>query len=194
MVSTAAAVARLNPKTQDFERTTGGEYLRGVDVAHVLGCLKDDGARYLARVKWAHQPEYLVPLELELLRWLSQKAMRQNWRVKPGRLERMTMLALREMHIVREVGARYEPGREVCYRCRGTKQVYSRRHNKWFDCDLCVGTGVMQWTENRRAGACDIHHQSWASWWSRRYDSVQDKLRAWESDIHRVIRTKLGEW
>ena len=168
MVSTAGAVARLNAKTQNSQRTTGGEYLSSADVAHVLGCLKNDGARYLARVKWAHQTEYLAPLQLELLRWLGNKAMRQNWRVKPGRLERMVMLALREMEIVREGAVRYEPGREICYRCRGTSRVYSRRYNRLFDCTLCAGSGVTTWTEGRRAGECDIERKSWNNWWSRR--------------------------
>lgn len=194
MASTAAVVARLNPKTQHFEENTGGEYLQGMDVAHVLGCLKHDGARYLARVKWGHQSEYIAPLELELLQWLVKKSKRQKWKHKNGRLELMALLALREMEIVRVNGAGYEPGREICYRCRGTKQVYSRRHNKWFECKLCVGAGVVAWTEGKRADVCNIHRQNWASRWSRRYDSIQDKIRAWESDVHRVIRTRLGEW
>jgi len=194
MVSTAAAVARLNAKTQNSQRTTGGEYLSSADVAHVLGCLKNDGPRYLARVKFADQPEYVELLQLELLRWLGHKAMRQNWRVKPGRLERMATLALREMEIVRAGAGRYEPGRDLCPRCHGRKGGFSKRYNRWFDCELCVGTGVMVWTENGRAGACDIHHQSWRNWWSKRYESIQDKLRSWERDVHRVIRKRLGEW
>lgn len=205
MLSTPKAIARLAAKVQTYEvHSSAFQALTPSDMAMVLADPGlDEMARYLARVKWAHQVGFLPMLFSEINTWLRYKAERKHWKdLTPELANRLAALALREMEIVRleptERGLTFTVGRELCPKCGGRKYVYSKKFSKVFVCRRCMDdegtpTGRIIWKPHRRAVVCEIHHQTWQRNWEHRYQSLKDKLKACNRGIYDAVHRRLGE-
>lgn len=193
----------LAPKVSQYERASrSADPIQPADVAFALGTLREpqetapDGTRRTAigsrmvRARWALDEDAMRALMTDIHAIVSRRAMRQSWRVKPGVLERMTYLLLREAGVIRPLNGVYVPGGEMCHTCHGVKKRLSRRYGRWYNCLDCKMTGFPQWSENARAEFCGLHHKLWSDSWSKRYAKLKQGVLDAEDRALRRIKAR----
>ena len=193
------AVAKLTPKVSSlsFSVSGGKQYiLLPEDVAFAMAKIEDPGAGLLVEVKWAANERAVWPLILELQKAAGHLAMKKGWRVPPGTLEGMVLLALQESEVIRQRGKTktgvpiYKPGAAKCPWCKG--RGYRLLRSKPEVCDGCEGSTKQHWSTRACADALGVSQLDWKHFWADRYLDVRAILLGWEHDALKVVRKRLG--
>lgn len=189
-------IAKLNARTSSFFPSVSGagyDALRPDDVAYALAKIKDPGAAFLVEVKWAGNARAVWPLILELQKVAGHIAMNKGWRVKPGMLEGMTILALRECEAIRISGFKdtvpqFTSGSENCRKCNGIGAKIWR--SKKIECPACDG-GRRHWTDERRARAVNSDPRVWVKYLLDKYLDIKAVPIQWEYEALKQVKRSI---
>lgn len=190
------AAARLAGKVQRYEPGVAGagrEGLTANDIAFGLAqAAKEPGVNHRAvsaviRVKWSGDHSAIWPLLFEVVRTLTKRVMRRHLYVRPGQIERIAIMALLELHIIRIEGYDkatkvpiYAPGAGKCRACDGVGRRFSKQKKKWFNCIECAATGDYQWDAKRRARRVRMPTKVWEKRWAKLYRALLYLISRWE--------------
>ncbi|MHB8727604.1 MAG: hypothetical protein ACYC9K_01045 [Sulfuricaulis sp.] len=195
------ALAKLAGKVSAFSFSVSGgnQYaLLPEDVAYALAEIKDPGPGLLVEVKWSGNDRAVWPLILETQKAAGHLAMRKGWRVPSGALEGMTILALMEAEVIKQVGQCatiapvYKPGASVCPWCkgRGWRQVGNSKSRR-APCYACEADGKKRWSVRLCAEMLGISGDDWKHVWADRYRDIYAIVVSWEQDALRIVKKRL---
>lgn len=184
----AELMARLNPKSNmpdsDFPFGSGKSIpiFTDQDIAAAMGMAHiPEGARYLARLKYAQQAHlardaavslYMTMMDRGLDDWIKTKTHRS------GLILDMAKLAVAEY-----------VGSHICPMCNGVKSV--EVDAKIVECVECVGTGIKPWSLRSRSAFVGMNHMTWMRIWDDRLKTFLDQLALWDSIAVRAIANRL---
>ena len=187
-MATAELLARLNARVNSLEGMPpgGGPALTEHDISAALGMSKlPEGARYLLRIKWAHQYEFVY----DLARCLYMGCMdRINYRDytrlkshRPKLIRDLSQMAVVEYcHIA------------VCGRCKGRKQLPTLK-GKYIPCPSCKGFGI---TPIGRGSLIDeylgIPHSTFYHSWDDLLKEMLILLGHWEGVGISAVARRMG--
>lgn len=180
----AEVLARLNPESNMPDGVLGGgsASLSEHDIAAALGDPAiPDGARYLARIKYAGQAGYYRDLAVSLYTTVMENE-GKAWMTAPSHrpgliLELAKFAALDYCHI------------NVCSACNGIAER-SIGHKRVV-CPDCRGTGVRVMTEEMRAQMLEISFVTWERIWRSRLGAMHAVLRGWEEKVVSALVRRL---
>ena len=169
-------LSRLNAKTQSYAiqvqgaRTTFDPF----HIAAAIGMAKaPEGAKYLARVRYAGQIENASKVTYELFTTINIKYhdRKQKKSYRSGLFTDMAMLAVKEYVIS-----------DICKSCHGAGSAII--DSKKVDCPSCYGLGIVLGLNQARSANLGINRATWhKSGWARIYGEMLDTLAKWDRDI-----------
>ncbi|GEM_PF-5403738 len=182
--TTAEVLARLNPDSNMPNGVLGGGLLElpEQDIAAALGDRTiPDGARYLARVKYAGQENYYCDLAVSLYTAIMDKH-GKVWMAcnshRPGLiLDLAKLAALDYCHI------------DTCPACHGVAERMIGA--KCMVCPDCRGTGVRATSDETRAEMLGLPLPAWERIWRPRLGSMHAVLRGWDEQAIRALVRRL---
>lgn len=154
-------LALLTHKVQHFAVAASDFHkITPQDIAHALGKMHSEAARYFARVKYCGQIEFAERCaELGQIAMLQEIEDIEKWRSRPYWVFDMCAMAIAEAT---------HP--QICPWCRGTAEIISQ--NLRIVCEACRGSGHKVWRASDRANLMGISRQNWSAW-TERYKDIQ---------------------
>ena len=183
-MNAAKAVARINPHIHRFERgIVGFGALNDRDILLALSLITSEGAKLLARVLYAGQPEYLKNLHLCLALEFNCLAGREGWNFPANEIAGVCYTAILEYISPR-----------ICQKCQGQENIPDPANPLLIiRCPACEGMGGKAWSEWRRAKKAGIGITRWRNAWSGIYEKhvllILDKYHdIFWSSLNRKLR------
>lgn len=177
-MSSAELLAKLNPHGQRFTRAEDGTrmVLTGYDVAAALGMARiPDGAKHLARLKWAKQATSAKPVAVALLAWWLTQEHGKDERYLNRRSYKLGLLmALCQMSVTEYSIA------PVCPRCQGTR-INVTDEGQVQDCPRCHGFGIVPTNRQHLVRTMlPIPLRTFYTGWDDLYGELIQVLEGWE--------------
>lgn len=176
MIAAEELLSHLNAKNQSWSLPIQGNRTT-LDPSHIaaaIGMIRaPDGAKYLARVRYAGQIEIAGKATYELFTIFNSKYqyVKQKKHYRSGIFTDMSCMAVREYVIS-----------ERCKSCHGTCSAIIDA--KKVDCPTCYGLGVILGITEARSANLGIPRSTWhKSGWARIYGEMLDTLSKWDRQI-----------
>ena len=148
-------ISILNARSPDMRMLPRGYgALSQIDIAHALGRVENDGARYLGRVLWAEQDQLATPLADCLYSQLLSHARRYRWKNTKALFNLSRLSVQLYCHPKR------------CVKCKGIGQ----RHiaNKVYICARCNGSTWHVDSQATLARHIGVGKDAWSRVWEYR--------------------------
>lgn len=187
-MATAELLARLNARVNSLEGMPpgGGPALTEHDIATALGMSKlPEGARYLVRLKWAGQTEYISDVSACLYRHASDiidfDSYIRRKSHRPCLIRDMSKMAIVEY---------CQAG--ICKGCNGLKDVPTEA-GKYIKCPVCGGAGIRPFRRLELVmDYLKISHATFYRGWDDLYRDMLDILGRWDSVAVSAVRHHKG--
>lgn len=182
-MDTKELLGLLTARVQRFHLAPGGiPKLTAEDVAHALGMIHNDQARFYARVKYAGQYEYADGLALYIRSRMLPHVASGEWRIhRKEFLLSMSYLMLAEA---------IDP--MCCSWCNGRAELKPEK-GPVIVCDACNGSGRRRVRELDRARLLDVTRQVWNNTWVDRYkDFKEQTVDKWEDIVSGALQKRLS--
>lgn len=126
-------------------------------------------------------------LETAIVLELSKWAVQERWRMRGGglgkdRLRRVARLWIAEASHPRR-----------CPQCKGSGQWFNVEQKRHVGCPRCGGDGITGWSNLKRAQWLGIRHSAWQKTWLRRYERLNEMMKALEGNGMRVVSAFLSD-
>lgn len=180
-VNAEELISRLNAKTQSYSPSVQGSHTT-LDPSHVAGAIglikAPEGAKYMARVRYAGQVELAGKASYELFSIFNRKyeGLKQKRSYRSGLFTDMACMAIHEYTTA-----------EICKTCNGGGSGFID-HRK-VSCPDCYGLGVRLGVTQARAANLGIPRSTWhKSGWARIYGEMLDLLAKWDAVVCANLR------